>query len=484
MSKKVNLIYIFADQWRAHAMGFMKEDKVITPNIDEFSKESMVVTNAISTYPLCSPHRASLLTGKYPYSVGMWTNCKVGLDEVLMLKPQEVCIGNVLKENGYNTGYIGKWHLDAAEMNFVDEPQSGAKGWGAYTPPGERRQGFDYWLSYGAMDQHMDPYYWKDTDKKIEPNKWSVEYETDAAIEYMESRDKEKAFALYLSYNPPHSPYDQVPEKYKAIYKDRDIEFRPNVPADLRSKKDQQMIKDYFAAVTGIDENFGRLLKYLKENDMEEDTIIVLSADHGDMLNSHRFNGKNVWFEESINIPFLIRWKNKIKVGFSNALIASPDHMPTLLDLLGLEIPSTCEGRSFAPLLLDGEMEKEPEDAFICMIPGLASLIQPYRERGLNHKSFGWRGIRTKRYTYILHNGLHPDEKQRRFLYDNHKDPYQMSPMELGNIYDYMEVGQSFSNPFLAEIDIDVEINDIAKKLEKRLEDYLVKTKDPFLLKR
>ena len=161
--KPMNLLYIFADQWRAHGIGAAGEDPVLPPNMDAFAAESMSCTNAVSTYPLCSPHRASLLTGKYPQSCGMWTNCKIGVDEVVMLRPQEVTISDVLHEAGYDTGYIGKWHLDGSEENFHASPSSGARYWDAYTPPGERRHHFDYWLSYGAMDKHLEPHYWKDT---------------------------------------------------------------------------------------------------------------------------------------------------------------------------------------------------------------------------------------------------------------------------------------------------------------------------------
>ena len=116
--KQMNLLYIFADQWRAHAVGAAGEDPVVTPNMDAFAAESMACTNAVSTYPLCSPHRAALLTGKYPQSCGMWTNCKIGLDEVVMLRPQEVTITDVLHDAGYVNGYIGKWHLDGSEKNL------------------------------------------------------------------------------------------------------------------------------------------------------------------------------------------------------------------------------------------------------------------------------------------------------------------------------------------------------------------------------
>ena len=340
---KPNLLYIFADQWRYEAMGCHHADQVITPNMDRFAEESVDFCHAYSTYPLCSPHRASLLTGKYPFSLGMWTNCKPGLEEKVMLRPQEISIGRVLKENGYNTGYIGKWHLDASELGFYPNPPSGAQEWDAYTPPGERRQGFDYWLSYGACDDHLNPHYWMDSKEQIRPGKWSVEFETDKALEFMaERKDQDKPFALFLSYNPPHLPYELVPEKYESRFKDLDIHYRPNVPEETRKDPLMTKTRQYFAAVNGVDENFGRILDYLKENGLEENTLVVLSADHGDMMGSQGLMSKNVWYEESIHIPLVMRWKGKIAPGVNDSLFASIDHMPTLLGLMGLPIPETC----------------------------------------------------------------------------------------------------------------------------------------------
>ena len=250
MGKQKNLLYIFADQWRAHAVGAAGEDPVATPNMDRFAQESMSCTNAISTYPLCSPHRAALMTGKYPTSCGMWTNCKIGLDEVVMLKPQEITISDVLHDCGYATAYIGKWHLDGSEKNFYKDPKSGAVNWDAFTPQGERRHHFDYWVSYGAMDEHMNPHYWHDTDEKIKPGKWSVEYETDLALDYLKNRDEEKPFCMFLSWNPPHPPYDQVPEKYWNAYKGKEIPFRENVPEEWRTNQDYLTKREeYFAAI-------------------------------------------------------------------------------------------------------------------------------------------------------------------------------------------------------------------------------------------
>lgn len=430
--KPVNLLYIFADQWRAHGIGAAGEDPVLTPNMDAFAAESMSCTNAVSTYPLCSPHRASLLTGKYPQSCGMWTNCKIGLDEVVMLRPQEVTISDVLHEAGYDTGYIGKWHLDGSEENFHASPSSGARYWDAYTPPGERRHHFDYWLSYGAMDKHLEPHYWKDTCEPIYPGKWSPEFETDAAIEYLEQRKNDNPFCLFLSWNPPHPPYDMVPERYMELYEGKELPFRENVPEEW--KQDPSYLKkrqEYFAAISGLDENFGRLMDFLKEKGLMENTLIVLSADHGDCMGSHGRYGKNIWYEESIWIPLYFHGPG-IPAGESDVLFASQDHMPTLLQLLGVSQPDTIEGRCLGDWIRKEETEGEPEHAYLCMFPGMPELVNPYRKLGMNPKSFGWRGIRTKTHTYVVDLGCTPGDKPKRLLYDNEADPFQMNPKELG----------------------------------------------------
>ncbi len=460
MSRRTNLIYIFADQWRAQGVGYANEDAVLTPNIDRFAKESMVFSNAVSTFPLCSPHRASLMTGKYPFNVGMWTNCKNGLDEVIMLKPQEVCIGNVLKENGYGTGYIGKWHLDAAETNFHEKPKSGAVDWDAYTPPGERRQGFDYWLSYGADDNHLDPHYWADSDEQIRPKKWSVEYETDKALEYMSNMNqKDEPFALFLSYNPPHLPYELVPNEYYERYKEEPVHFRENVPKEYQTEELETITRQYFAAISGVDSQFKRIYDFLEENNMEENTLVVLSADHGEMLGSHGLMSKNIWYEEAIRIPLMIRKKGSIEHRTNEVMFASPDHMPTLLELLDLEVPDTCQGSSHKNNIL-GKSDEDPQHAFICSYPGMPKLVKEFQKRGLNHKCFGWRGVRTKRYTYVVHNGYTPDEEQKILLYDNKQDPYQLTPAVVEN---------RKQNKLIIELD-------------GYLKDYLEKTGDPFLL--
>lgn len=477
--KKPNLLFIFADQWRRQSVGFMNEDQVLTPNMDKFAKESMAFDNAISTFPLCSPHRGSLLTGRYPLSIGMFTNCKPGVDVALGI--DEICISDVLKKEGYDTGYIGKWHLDESERNYCENPESGAKGWDAYTPPGPKRHGFDFWYSYGADNNHMSPHYWKDSNKAIKINQWSPEHETDIAIEYIKAHGRNQGancnqsnpFALFISWNPPHSPYDKVPEKYKKIYEDMDIQLRPNVNAKevkgLFSHTGEKIgegiealtkfTKNYFAAVTGLDENFGRLLKTLNEQGIEDDTIVVLSSDHGDMMGSHGLMAKHAWYEESIGIPFVIRWPNNIMPGREKTLLSSVDVMPTLLKLMNIPIPSSVEGTDISPAIL-GEKMQPITSAFICACPGRDVFLKELNPKGIDPKTLGWRGVKTCRYTYVVYKGYLPGEKTQRLLYDNEKDPYQLNPLCLE----------------------DVSENITAQQLEQELKEWIKKLDDPFII--
>lgn len=420
-----NLIYIFADQWRYHAMGCTGEDPVSTPNMDSFAKDSLFCTSAVSTYPLCSPHRAALLTGKHPLNTGFYTNCKIGIRDKITLAPEEIAITDVLHDSGYINGYIGKWHLDSSEKNYYKCPSSGASNWDAYTPKGERRHHIDYWHSYGAYDQHLAPHYWEDSDKMINVDKWSPEHEIDKAIEFVE-KNKSVPFSLFISWNPPHPPYDKVPGKYLSLYPDVKHDFRDNVPLEWREDDDYlKKRQEYFAAVSGLDYEFGRFISYLKEKNLYDNTTIILSADHGDMMGSHGLYGKNVWYEESLRIPLIIH-DSFIDSGSYDGMIASEDQMPTILDILGIDIPDTVEGKSHYKAFYDNSCVREYTPH--CMIPGLPELVAPFSRLGLDYRAFGWRAIRDKDHTYVIDNGTSPSEKQVRLLYDNKSDPFQENP--------------------------------------------------------
>lgn len=462
--KKYNLLFVFADQWRRTATGFSLKEDVITPNIDEFSKESLVFNNAVSTGPLCSPSRASMLTGTYPITHGVVTNCKLGLNDVY-LKEDAITIMDVLKKNDYYVGYIGKWHLDNPELNYDENPKSGAKEWDAYTPH-NKRHGVDYWYAYNAYDNHLKPHYWEKDHNMIQVDEWSVKHETDKAIEFLE-KNKDKNFSLFLSWNPPHTPLDLVPQKYIDIYKDKEIRKFENVilegvidhtetmasPLNFTEESFDLALKKYYAAITGIDENFGRIIKYLKDNNLYDNTIIVLTADHGEMMASHGLWSKHVWYEESIGVPFLIKCNDR--KGVTDTVLSGVDIMPTLLSLLDIEIPKTVEGRNLERTILKDEYIDNL--AYITAIPGALTAIKQFKDEKLNFLNYGWRAVRDKDYTFVVNRGYKPYQKIEKILYNNKEDELQMKPENVLN-----------SN------------NEIAKKLEKKLEEWLQKYNDKF----
>lgn len=431
-----NLLFVFADQWRADAMGYARADPVYTPNMDAFCAEATYCDHAFSTFPVCTPHRASLMTGRYPLSMGMFTNCKTGLS--MRLGDGELGVGQMLKDAGYQTAYIGKWHLDEPEQNHCPEPLSGARDWDAFTPPGPRRHGFDYWYSYGTYDRHLHPHYWKDTPQMIQVDEWSVEHETSKALEYLSTvREEGRPFALYLSWNPPHSFYDQVPQKYLDLYPD--VKLKDNVCLEKIHHHTGEQVpytpeelslitRQYYAAVSGLDDQFGRLINYLKETGIYEDTVVVLSADHGDMMGSHGLMGKHVWYEESIRIPFVIRVPGNEK-RLCKTCIGSQDMVPTLLGILDLPIPDTVEGRDCSSCILT-EREDLDRVSYLCACPGRNVFLDRFAQAGKDPKAFGWRGVRTQEYTYVMELGYDVVPHPARYLYCTAEDPQQMHPLD------------------------------------------------------
>lgn len=435
---KKNILFVFADQWRRSAVGYAGQEPVITPYIDAFASASVDCANGVSTCPLCSPARASILTGKHPLSTGVFTNCKTGAS--IRLQDEEVCISDVLKTEGYQTGYIGKWHLDEPEVNHTKNPRSGARNWDAYTPPGPRRHGFDFWYAYNACDEHTRPHYWTNNHQMVVQNVWSPVHETDIALEFLEARKTDSPFALFLSWNPPHSPYDTAPERYKKMYESLTLPRKDNVclgsvhhhtfeEFDLDEEAFIILQKDYYAAVTALDEQFGRLIDYLKHHHLLDETLVVLTADHGDMLASHQLIGKHVWYEESIGVPLLFGGMG-LPSTRTETVIGSPDLAPTILDLLELPIPPTMEGTSCAPSIRQGITDAQ-KVCFLAACPGREVFLRQFEAASLNPKAFGWRAVRTKDVCYVVEVGYTTTPSLQRYYYDLKTDPMQMNPQVL-----------------------------------------------------
>ena len=457
--RKPNLVFVFPDQFRQQAIGYMEQDPVITPNFDRFASESVVFANAVSNYPVCSPYRAMLFTGKYSHSNGVITNCNSSTAKYgVFLEESDRCFSDVLHDAGYSQGYIGKFHLDSPlEVNYkyTEGRRGDGKAWDAYTPPGPRRHGFDFWHSYGCCDWHLRPHYWEGDAKvneRTDVDEWSVKHETDVAVEYIRNRDgkqrdSDKPFSLFVAFNPPHTPFEQVPDRYLEFYSGKtneDLLNRPNVSLEGKGAVAGEHAKNYFAAVTGIDEQFGRILDTLKEEGLEDDTIVVFSADHGEMMGSHGRMHKGVWYDESLLIPFIIRWSNKLKPRRDDLLLSVPDVMPSLLSLMGLsdQIPEGIEGSDYSGAILLEDSCRPDSALYLGITP--------------DWLEGGRRGLRTHRYTFVVQR--QKGKEDTYILHDNQADPYQIQDV-------------ASENPA------------VVRELTDKLNQWLEKTKDPWLKK-
>ncbi len=393
LSAKPNIVVVVADQWRASAFGYAGDPNVKTPHFDRLAAQSVNFTNAISGISVCSPFRASLLTGQRPLTHGVFIND-------VPLNPEAVTIGKVLKGSGYDTAFIGKWHVDG-------------HGRSAFIPR-ERRQGFDYWKVLECTHDYNHSAYYADEDEKLFWPGYDAIAQTKDACDYMRSHQKnEKPFVLFLTWGPPHNPYDKAPAKYGAMYSADQFKLRPNIPPDAEplARKD---LAGYYAQCTALDDCMGEIMQTLKDTGLEEDTIVLFTADHGDMIYSHGEVRKQRPWDESNHTPMLLRWpkglgKDGRKV---EATINTEDLMPTLLGLSGSEIPKSVEGHDFAAYLHGGADPSNGATVIACPSPfGEYTRLKGGRE---------YRGVRTKRYTYVR------ELTGPWLLFDNEKDPYQM----------------------------------------------------------
>jgi len=394
-----NVVFVFADQLRAQSVGFMGNRQVRTPVLDATAAQGIVFDHAVSCCPVCTPYRATLLTGRYPLSNGMVLND-------VLLPPDEVSIADVLKRAGYATGYVGKWHLDGPRR-------------GGFTPPGPRRQGFDYWAVANCTHNYMHSHYYRDEPVPIFIEGYDADGHTDLAIEFIRRQSVEKPFCLFVSWGPPHDPYQLMPDEYK-VYEPAEVELSPNRTQDTREERGPRGVADsvgcrediagYYSHTTALDRCFGRILRALDEAGMSDDTILVFTSDHGDMLGSQGVGKKQRPWDESIRVPFLLRYPRAVPAGRRTpALLNSVDLMQTLLGLAGVEAPATCEGTDLSHVMR-GEAGPTPSSAFLqhcCTFADARDVPE-------------WRGIRSKRYTYIR------TRSGPWLLYDNQNDPYQL----------------------------------------------------------
>ena len=449
--KKPNIIYIMADDLTTQAIsayGGIYKDIAPTPNIDKVAKEGMLFQDVLVTNSICGPSRAAILTGNYSNLNGYYKNESGGkFDDSKWTFPQE------FQKSGYKTALFGKWHLGTEPVGFDT---------------------FKYHNASGQQGNYWNPLY-NDNGKNVKEKGYATNLSTDFALNWLDAKEMtNEPFLMVLQYKAPHRPWhpdtkyeklwDDIEMPYPSTFNDtyegrkktagdtemtmeyfsrRDMKLerpknlkrkemiqwdfygakageivQPKGMSDEEGKKwrYQNYIKDYLACVKSVDDNIGRVLTYLKENNLEDNTIIVVTSDQGFYLGDHGFFDKRFIYEESLRMPFMVKYPRIIKEGSVNEdIITNIDFAPTLLELAGITTTQKMQGTSFVPVL-EGNTPKDWQDA----------MYYHYYEFPFWHHVQPHYGIRTQKYT-LAHFYYNIDVWE---LYDLEKDPNQMN-----NIY-------------------------------------------------
>jgi len=389
-ANKPNILFLNADQWRASATGYAGDPNVKTPNLDKLASEALNFRNAVTVLPVCTPYRAALMTGRYPTSTGMFLND-------VHLPDEELCMAEIFGAEGYDTGYIGKWHLNG-------------DGRESYIPP-KQRQGWKYWKAAECDHNYNHSHYYSGTNElKQYWQGYDAYAQTKDAQQYLRDHaGNPKPFVLMISYGTPHFPHQTAPKELQALYPPDKILLPPNVPVELQANARKEA-QGYYAHCSALDKCIGDLMQTLSDTGLATNTIVVFSSDHGETLGCHGVLPKNkqVPWNESAGIPFLLRAPG-IGARTVSTPITTPDVLPTLLGLCGLTVPKSVEGEDLTPLIKSGEDTNRA---------ALYMAVAPFIRTAPEYNT-PYRAIRTERYTYI--HGLNGPA----MLYDNSLDPYQ-----------------------------------------------------------
>jgi arylsulfatase A-like enzyme len=426
-AERPNVIFLLIDQVRADAIGAYGGAKNIsTPNIDRLAKQGVVFTNAISAAPLCTPYRGMLMTGRYPTHTGLVLNW-------VEANPKERSIAHAFGDAGYDTGFLGKWHLAAGFKKFDGDSVATAEDRARlkvhraayrkrnleteFVPPGPARLGFQHWEAYNFHVAFNEYYFYRDTKDRVREEGYETDVLIDQAIAFMKKRETSgKPFFLTVAPHPPHPPFRTkwCPQGYLKQIPKR-LHWSPNVPEDHPMRRNQIAARCYYAMIKNADDNVGRLLDYLDKSKLGKNTIVVLTSDHGTMLGSHGRRNKMVPYAEAIDIPLIMRWPGRIPAGHrDDSVFTAMDHLPTLCKLAGVRPSDGVDGKDRSAAAL-GTAESASDEGEMIM-----NYVSHWDYFDTGTKWPEWRGVRTKRYTYA--KWLKGGEE----LYDNKVDPYQM----------------------------------------------------------
>ena len=428
-SKRPNFLWITTEGVPLKVLGCYGSQLMSTPHIDRIANEGMRFDNSFVTNALCAPSRATLLTGKYNHLNGMLANPGDTTQGVTAASSSfdasQQTLPKILKSHGYQTGMVGKWHLPAN--------------------PG--KTGFDYFVfKPNAGGPYYDPnHYFRNPHlgSDVIEEKSYPGYITDNVVDFTIEGIKQfkEPFFMMVQFFNDHRPFDP-PHQYEHLYDNTRIpepgtfyddysmraaaarearmriadmpDFHP--PSDLteRQRKQwnyQKFMEHFLGTLRSQDDNVGRLLKYLDDNGLAENTIVIYTGDHGFFLGDHGWFDKRFMYEQAIRVPWMIRYPGHVKAGsVSQDWVVSIDNAPTVLDLAGLEIPGDMQGRSIVPLF-QGSAPPDWHTAF----------YYHYYEFAPPHWVLPHYGIRTSRYKLISYYTVNEWE-----LFDLEKDPDEM----------------------------------------------------------
>jgi len=439
---KPNILFIMSDDHAVNAIncyGSRLSSIAKTPNIDRLAKEGVKLNNCFCTNSICVPSRATVLTGQYSHINDVYTL----RDE---LDPKRPNVAKHLQQAGYQTAIIGKWHLKT-------EPS-----------------GFDYWNVLPGQGKYFNPVLKEKGGSQKTHKGHSTDIVTNLTLDWLNRREKDKPFFLMCHFKAPHEPWEypkrlknylsvaEIPEP-ESLWEDKShrsdgskdygftIEtmakrmsrkkYHTETPLDttdlnkteIRKSAYQKFLKRYLRTITGVDENVGRLLKYLDDNNLAQNTVVIYTSDQGYFLGEHNYIDKRWMYEESLQMPFLIRYPQEIKVGQVNDdIIINADFAPMFLDYAGEPLPGDMQGRSFRSNL-SGATSPDWRTSM-------------YYRYWMHCNRPAHFGLRTKRYKLIFFYGLplgkngavNEPTKIGWELYDLEKDPKEMN-----NVYDNPE---------------------------------------------
>jgi arylsulfatase A-like enzyme len=457
-----NIIFVFTDDHASHAISAYGSSINQTPNIDRLADEGMLFRNAFVTNSICAPSRAVILTGKHSHLNGIFTNRE-------RFDSAQVTFPKLLQQAGYQTAIVGKWHLKSAPT------------------------GFDYWEVLPGQGDYYNPRFRTHGDT-VRYTGYVTDVITDRALDWLQNgRDPEKPFMLMYQHKAPHRRWQPGPD-HLTLYDDTTIPEPPTLfddytgrtsaaktqdlklvaPPQLNEQqlehwnaayepkneafrqaeltgdelvrwKYQRYIKDYLRTIASVDDNLGRVLDYLDEAGLTENTVVIYSSDQGFYLGDHGWYDKRWMYEESLRMPFVVRWPGVVQPGSENSdLVQNLDFAETFLEMAGVDVPADMQGRSLVPLL-QGRTPADWRDA----------IYYHYWEYPAWHMVRRHYGVRTQRYKLIYYYEI--DEWE---LFDLEHDPD-----ELRSVYD---------DPEHSEI-----VADLTARLAQMRTDYSVPEQDP-----